>query len=113
MFRLDFATFFRALVVACALAIGVVAAFRYLSTPDRLRLGELELRNARLHGELNARLLALETRVDELERTVYGASPPPVPKPVIVGAQSWQKNRDAQLRARIEALERWRMGFTP
>ena len=64
------------------------------------------------HTELDARIESLTKRLDDIERVLFGdvvpsiaAKTPPAPRPI---AQPWRSEKE--IRERLEALERWRMG---
>jgi cell division protein FtsB len=106
-----------AVAMAFALCVGYAAyvgfrlqvTYSVQATVDKLVADRAELiaENERFHSGISARL-------DELERLMFGEvlakidAPAPGKPRTTASVQLWQKNRDAELRKRIEALEQWR-----
>lgn len=95
------------LIVSLAESMALVVS---LSTQRRLQtsISRLEVIRYATDEQSKLAIQLLETRVGTLEKTFYGQERPTTKTLLIEPA--WDRNRDADLRARITALERWRMG---
>lgn len=109
----------RMVLVGCLTAV-LLGAVTYVLV--RLRVtyrlqSDLSLINAEirdLHKQLEFYDRNCDVRLSELEREVLGQVTPQPPKLGRTGPsriELWQRNRDQELRDRIRALERWRLGW--
>jgi anti-sigma factor ChrR (cupin superfamily) len=100
-----------AMIVGYATYIGLRLRVTYTlnARVERLMAEQSALmqQNDQFHDQISARL-------DELERLMFGevlakidTSAPGTPR-TTASVQLWQKNRDAELRKRLAALEQWR-----
>lgn len=90
------------LIESMALAISLSVQHRLQATVARLEVVRYATDEQQKLG-----IQLLETRVGSLEKTFYGQEKPTT-KTLLVEPE-WDRNRDADLRARIAALEQWRM----
>lgn len=109
----------RELLRMAVLAMGLALIAGYVSYMSlRIRVTyTLQTRVALLEAERMESAAAnaafhegISERLDNLERIIFGEVltkiDVPPPKPSVV--QLWQRNRDLQIRKRLEALEQWR-----
>lgn len=104
---------FRVVVVLYCMGV-IVVAVMHVRTKNRIYFDLARLHEAVVALKVSSvQQVAMEQRITELEREVYGAPPaekqPPQKQPTPSSSSGqWQVNRDGELRRRIKALEEWR-----
>lgn len=109
---------FGALILMLMVAAGVFCAL-WIYTLYRVRVdvGVLQVSLEAHMKDHAVREAAWRAEFDEIYRTLYAPPPPPAtadtePKRRPSSVELWQVNRDTELRARIQALEQWRLHTT-
>ena len=73
-------------------------------------LAALKVETTKQAADLDAHRRQMEAELNAIKQTIYGpmnAAAPPVRRPSVV--ETWQVNRDRELRSRTNALEAWRL----
>lgn len=106
--------------IGLALVLGVVMYIVFRLSAMQGWQNDLTLLQARVEElEKLTRIMneSHSSRLDYLERTVYGdllskVMQPAPASPPVARFETWQLNREKELRARLDRLERWRLEHT-
>lgn len=92
------------LLTAVACTYSFYVAKRLLELQLRIATIEADVRDVRSRYETGAEMR--NRRLDILEGAVFGVT---LPKIAGTPNEAWQRNRDDEVRARLKALEEWRI----
>jgi uncharacterized membrane protein len=101
------------------LGLLIVVSYSYFALEIKFRnasdIRDLRIQVDHLHEEYEALSHTVEARIQALESTTYVDLLHEVQKNNHVPSvlETWQKNRDAAIIKRLDALERWRLSAEP
>lgn len=118
MFRLRRLTVLALILVIASAWTTYVAVRLRVTYRMQTEITELQIRLQALQSDFDAQQETQNERLRQIDRAVFG-EPMPAPAPTTsVGTPApskpfvWQRNRDAELRKRLDSHERWRLEIT-